>query len=91
MRRNLLPVFSLLVGTLFLFFGNGLHSLLLPLRGTAEGYSTTTLGLLGTSWSTGFVAGCFLAPMSCAGSAMSGPFRLPVADGDHRAPDWHPD
>ncbi len=55
--------FSLLVGTLFLFFGNGLHSLLLPLRGTAEGYSTTTLGLLGTSWSAGFVAGCFLAPL----------------------------
>ena len=63
MRRNLLPVFSLLVGTLFLFFGNGLHSLLLPLRGTAEGYSTTTLGLLGTSWSAGFVAGCFMAPI----------------------------
>lgn len=63
MRRNLLPVFSLLVGTLFLFFGNGLHSLLLPLRGTAEGYSTTTLGLLGTSWSGGFVAGCFFAPI----------------------------
>jgi MFS family permease len=63
MRRNLLPVFSLLFGTLFLFFGNGLHSLLLPLRGTAEGYSTTTLGLLGTSWSAGFVAGCFLAPL----------------------------
>ena len=63
MRRNLLPVFSLLVGTLFLFFGNGLHSLLLPLRGTAEGYSTTTLGFLGTSWSAGFVAGCFFAPI----------------------------
>lgn len=63
MRRNLIPVLALLSGTLVLFFGNGLHSLLLPLRGTAEGYSTTTLGLLGTSWSGGFVAGCFFAPV----------------------------
>ncbi|MBW9065240.1 MFS transporter [Rhizobium herbae] len=62
MRKNLLPVASLLLGTLFLFLGNGLHSLLLPVRGTTEGYSTTLLGLLGTSWASGFVLGCLLAP-----------------------------
>jgi MFS family permease len=62
MRRNLLPVLALLLGTLFLFTGNGLHSLLLPVRGTAEGYATTTLGLLGTTWATGFVLGCLTAP-----------------------------
>ncbi len=62
MRNNLLPVAALLLGTLFLFLGNGLHGLLLPVRGTTEGYSTTLLGLLGTSWATGFVGGCLLAP-----------------------------
>ncbi|WP_319519491.1 MFS transporter [uncultured Martelella sp.] len=62
MKRNLFPVFALLLGTLFLFFGNGLHSLLLPLRGTAEGYSDTALGFIGTSWASGFVLGCLLAP-----------------------------
>jgi MFS family permease len=62
MRKNLLPVAALLLGTLFLFLGNGLHSLLLPVRGTTEGYSTTLLGLLGTSWASGFVLGCLLAP-----------------------------
>ncbi|TCL69771.1 MFS transporter [Rhizobium sp. BK251] len=62
MRRNLLSVLALLFGTLFLFMGNGLHGLLLPVRGTAEGYDTTTLGLLGTSWATGFVIGCLMAP-----------------------------
>ena len=62
MRRNLLPVLALLMGTLFLFTGNGLHSLLLPVRGTAEGYHTTTLGLLGTAWASGFVLGCLAAP-----------------------------
>lgn len=49
MRRNLLPVMALLLGTLFLFLGNGLHGLLLPVRGSAEGYSNEILGLLGTS------------------------------------------
>ncbi|MCO6186365.1 MFS transporter [Rhizobium sp. L1K21] len=62
MRRNLLQILALLTGTFFLFLANGLHGLLLPVRGTAEGYSTTMLGLLGTSWASGFVLGCFLAP-----------------------------
>ena len=62
MRRNLLPVLALLLGTLFLFLGNGLHGLLLPVRGSAEGYSNEVLGLLGTTWATGFVLGCFAAP-----------------------------
>ncbi len=62
MTRNILPVLALLVGTLFLFLGNGLQGLLLPMRGTNEGYTTTVLGLLGTSWAAGFVLGCLLAP-----------------------------
>jgi len=62
MSRNLLPVLALLMGTLFLFLGNGLHGLLLPMRGSAEGYSNEVLGLLGTSWAAGFVLGCFFAP-----------------------------
>lgn len=63
MPRNILPVLSLLVGTLFLFLGNGLQGLLLPVRGTHEGYSNEVLGLLGTTWAAGFVAGCFVAPL----------------------------
>ena len=35
--------------------GIGLHGLLLPLRGQAEGFSTAALGLLGTAWAGGFV------------------------------------
>ncbi|MGV2129260.1 MFS transporter [Agrobacterium vitis] len=62
MTRNLFPVLSLLLGTLFLFLGNGLHGLLLPVRGSFEGYSNEVLGLLGTSWAAGFVLGCFIAP-----------------------------
>lgn len=58
MHSNLLPVVSLLLGTAFLLAGNGLHGLLLPMRGTAEGFSPTSLGLLGTAWAAGFVLGC---------------------------------
>ena len=62
MKRNLLSVAALLFGTLFLFMGNGLQGILLPVRGNLEGYHTTTLGLLGTSWAAGFVVGCLVAP-----------------------------
>lgn len=56
------PIFSLLRGTAFLLAASGLHGLLLPLRGQAEGFSTASLGLLGTAWAGGFIAGCFVAP-----------------------------
>ena len=56
------PILSLLRGTAFLLAASGLHGLLLPLRGQEEGFSTTVLGLLGTAWAAGFVAGCFFAP-----------------------------
>ena len=60
--RGYRPILSLLRGTGFLLAATGLHSLLLPLRGQAEGFSTTSLGLLGTAWAGGFVTGCILAP-----------------------------
>jgi MFS family permease len=62
MFASFVPVIALLRGTAFLLAASGLHSLLLPLRGQAEGFSTTALGLLGTAWAGGFVLGCFFAP-----------------------------
>lgn len=56
------PILALLRGTAFMLAASGLLSLLMPLRGQAEGFSTTILGLLGTAWAGGFVAGCFFAP-----------------------------
>ncbi len=56
------PFLSLLRGTAFLLAASGLHGLLLPLRGQEEGFSTAALGLMGTAWAGGFVAGCFFAP-----------------------------
>ena len=63
MARQIVPVLALLLSTAFLLAANGMHSLLLPLRGTAEGFSTAELGLIGTGWATGFVLGCLTAPI----------------------------
>jgi len=60
---QIVPVFALLVSTAFLLAGNGMHSLLLPLSGSAAGFSTTELGLLGTGWAVGFILGCLTAPL----------------------------
>jgi MFS family permease len=62
MYSNYRPILSLLRGTAFLQAASGLLSILIPLRGQADGFSTGILGLLGTAWAGGFVAGCLLAP-----------------------------
>jgi MFS family permease len=63
LARQIVPILALLFSTAFLLAGNGLHSLLLPIRGTMEGFSTNQLGLIGTGWATGFVLGCLTAPV----------------------------
>ncbi|MBV2144752.1 MFS transporter [Falsochrobactrum sp. TDYN1] len=60
--RIYIQILALLCGTAFLLIASGLHGLLLPLRGGIEGFSVTSLGLLGTTWAGGFVAGCIFAP-----------------------------
>ena len=62
MPTQLITVASLLLGSAFLLMANGLHGLLLPVRGAVEGFNVAELGLLGTSWATGFIAGCVLVP-----------------------------
>ena len=63
MARQIVPILALLASTAFLLAGNGLHALLLPIRGAAEGFSTNELGLIGTGWALGFVLGCLSAPV----------------------------
>lgn len=62
MIRSLLPLTALLMGSAFLLFAGGVNSLILPVRGEAEGFSATSLGLLGTGWAIGYVAGCLRTP-----------------------------
>jgi MFS family permease len=53
---------TLLLGTGFLFLGNGLLVTLLPLRSQMEGFSLTVIGALGTVFFGGFVLGCLFGP-----------------------------
>ncbi|NRG19853.1 MFS transporter [Rhizobiales bacterium] len=59
---HILPIASLLFGSALLLLAGGLQGLLLPLRGSIEGFSDTSLGLLGTGWAIGYIAGCVLTP-----------------------------
>ncbi|MCA1244625.1 MFS transporter [Stappia stellulata] len=59
---QIFSIAALLTGSGLLLLAGGLHGLLLPLRGAAEGFSDTSLGLLGTGWAIGYVAGCILTP-----------------------------
>ncbi|MDW3183386.1 MFS transporter [Roseobacter sp.] len=62
MLRSILPLTALFMGSAFLLFAGGVNGLILPVRGEAEGFSATSLGLLGTGWATGYVAGCLRTP-----------------------------
>ena len=62
MIRQFFPVSALLFGSALLLFAGGVHSLILPVRGVAEGFSSSVLGLLGTGYAIGYVTGCLFAP-----------------------------
>lgn len=62
MAQTLGPVASLLLGVFFLVSGSGLQGTLLPLRGAFEGFSAVNLGILGSCYYFGFVAGCLIVP-----------------------------
>jgi MFS family permease len=62
MATSLRPIFSLLLGVAFLLAGAGLLITLLPLRGSAEGFGTFALGVIGSAYYVGFVSGCLAGP-----------------------------
>jgi MFS family permease len=55
-------VASLLVGVAFLLSGHGLQLTLVPLRAAAEGWTPFQIGIIGSAYYVGFVAGCVAAP-----------------------------
>jgi MFS family permease len=62
MKTQRRSIATLLLGTAFLFLGNGLLVTLLPLRAQMEGFSLTVIGALGTVFFGGFVLGCIFGP-----------------------------
>ena len=62
MLSTLLPIGALLTGTALLLLGSGLLNTIVALRGSLEGFSDTTLGLIGSTYFLGFFLGTFVAP-----------------------------
>ena len=60
---QVVKIYALLLGSALLMFGGGLQGLLLSVRGAQEGFSLMALGLIGTGWSIGFVAGSISVPL----------------------------
>ena len=62
MPAALVSVAALLLGAGILLLGNGLQSILLPVRATIEAFSTSSIGLIGAAYPAGFVVSCLTTP-----------------------------
>lgn len=60
--HSLRPLFPLLITAGVLLAGNGLQGTLVTLRGSAEGFSATVIGLAGAGYYFGFILGCWVTP-----------------------------
>ncbi|SFV36255.1 Predicted arabinose efflux permease, MFS family [Devosia crocina] len=60
---SVVKIYALFLGSALLMFGGGLQGLLLSVRGAEENFSLLALGLIGTGWSVGFVAGSIAVPL----------------------------
>src|SRR5690348_205330 len=59
---SVVKIYALFLGSALLLFGGGLQGLLLSVRGADEHFSLLSLGLIGTGWSVGFIAGSVTVP-----------------------------
>jgi MFS family permease len=59
---TLVSVSALMLGVAILLLGNGLLGILLPVRASFEHFSTTSIGLIASGYSAGFVLGCLGTP-----------------------------
>ncbi|MFC4625704.1 MFS transporter [Daeguia caeni] len=62
MAGQFLPIVALLTSTFLMLLAGGLAGILLPLRGGMEGWTTTTIGWMGMTYSLAFTAGCIIIP-----------------------------
>ena len=66
MAGLLRPVTALLIAAAILLMGNGLLNVLIPVRADVEQFSRLEIGLLGSTYYAGLVAGCLLGPLVIA-------------------------
>lgn len=66
MAGLLRPVTALLAAAAILLMGNGLLSVLIPVRADFDEFSRLEIGLMGSGYYAGLMAGCFIAPLVIA-------------------------
>jgi MFS family permease len=59
---QLFSVGAILLSTLIFLMGNGLTGTLLPVRAHLAGFSDFAIGLMGSAYFVGFIAGCYAGP-----------------------------
>ena len=62
MTKQLQAVSAILLSVLFFLVGVGLLNTVIPVRAHLEGFSDFTVGLIGSAYYVGFVAGCYAGP-----------------------------
>lgn len=62
MPSAIVSISALLLGAAILLLGNGLQGILLPVRATLEHFSPSTIGLIASAYSLGFVISCRYTP-----------------------------
>jgi Arabinose efflux permease len=62
MVPQLASLAAILFSTLIFLVGNGLLNTLIPVRAHLEGFPTLAIGIIGSAYFVGFLAGCFTGP-----------------------------
>jgi len=62
MRKQIYSIGTILFSMAIFIVGNGLVGLLIPARAHLAGFSNLAIGLIGSAYFAGFVAGCFAGP-----------------------------
>lgn len=62
MRNQLFSVAAILFSAAIFIAGNGLLGTLIPVRASLAGFSNLSIGVIGSAYFAGFVAGCFAGP-----------------------------
>ena len=63
MWKEIRPFIALFLGTFLMMVGTGLGNVLIPLRASAEGWSSAAIAWIGTCYALAFTAGCLLTPL----------------------------
>lgn len=76
MRNQIYSIGAILFSTAIFIAGNGLMGTLLPVRALLGGFTPLEIGLVGSAYFLGFVAGCFAGPRFVAGVGHSRTFAV---------------